>query len=80
MGTKCFIYDKPSRSLGAVAFLLAFSYRVDGQKRFKYATYGRGCLLKGRVQTPFSWQIKNGYVWTGSKVRNLLQTNQRNKS
>ena len=62
---------------GAIIFPLFLRLRVDGRKRFEYATCGRNFFHKRRKKTPFS-KI-SAYVWTGPKcINNLIPDYLRN--
>ena len=50
---------------GAIIFPPFLHLRVDGRKRFKYATCGREFFQKRRKKPPFS--KTSGYVWTRPK-------------
>ena len=53
-------------------FQLLLRFRVDEQKRFKNAKCGRENFWKtGQKILPF--QTKNGYVWTGLKIRSTTR-------
>ena len=52
---------------GAIILPPFLRLRVDGRKRFEYATCGREFFQKRRKKPPFS-KI-SAYVWTGPKTR-----------
>ena len=59
---------------GALIFPPFLRLRVDGRKRFEYATCGRNFFQKRRKKPPFS-KI-SAYVWTGPhKNTELIMVN-----